>query len=110
MFLLLLFSAVDSASRRLGRAARKLFRRMARVQTRIRSLGARVLVRKRLHSQVCVRTLVCYFTEFTEFFFVRVCVCLLDWPRLTHENDVVLRVELWDFNDTYVYADYESFR
>ena len=41
---------------------------------------------------------------------MRVCVCLLDWPRLTHENDVVLRVELWDFNDTYVYADYESFR
>ena len=30
--------------------------------------------------------------------------------RLTNENDVVLRVELWDFNDTYVYADYESFR
>ncbi|KAI9554401.1 fibrinogen and fibronectin [Daphnia sinensis] len=30
--------------------------------------------------------------------------------RLTNEHDVVLRVELWDFEDGHVYADYESFR
>jgi len=30
--------------------------------------------------------------------------------RLTNENDVALRVELWDFDHGYVYADYESFR
>ena len=38
---------------------------------------------------------------------------LTDHPiinRLTNENDVALRVELWDFDNGYVYADYESFR
>lgn len=29
---------------------------------------------------------------------------------MTNEHDVVLRVELWDFEGGYVYADYESFR
>lgn len=45
-------------------------------------------------------------------FFLVNSVDLDDWhgSRLTNEHDVVLRVELWDFDDGYVYADYESFR
>jgi len=35
---------------------------------------------------------------------------LLLFLRLTNEHDVVLRVELWDFDGQSVYADYESFR